>query len=332
MAETRLTNVVIPTIFDPYTFERSIYLSNFFRSGIAVVDPVMVDLLNRGGRTFNVPFWQETSPADSIPVEGSDITINPITASTEVSVRQWREIAWGSNDMSAVLAGSDPMNAVANYVATTWARRFQANIIAILQGVMADNIANDSSDMLKTIYTEDGDNATDDNKFSANTFIDLRNLHGDQAGKWDTLAVHSVVFAQMQKLNLVDFEPTNSQNIGFGTYLGVTIVVDDQLPETAGTTSGNWYSSFLFERGALRFGQTDVGYTPTETDREPKDGGGIDQLFTRRVFAFHPRGFAYLSPGIAGEFPINTELDDAASWNRVAADVKNTGFVELRTN
>jgi len=53
-----------------------------------------------------------------------------------------RNNSWSSTDLAAVLAGVDPMNAIATRVAAYWTRRLQAAFIATWNGIIADNVAN----------------------------------------------------------------------------------------------------------------------------------------------------------------------------------------------
>lgn len=331
MAATVISDVIVPEIFTGYTMEQSVNLSAFWRSGIVAQIPQIPTLLAGGGRTFNLPFWKDSAPADEIPAEGGSPTINNITTGKQIAVRQVRLLAWGAQDLAALLAGDDPMGAIGMRVASAWAARYQANILAILEGVRADNDANDSDDLMNDIAIEDGDNAADANLIGADAIIDSAFLLGDAQAKFSAIAMHSKPYSRLAKLNLITFEPTSAQDIGFGTYLGLTVIVDDGMPTAAGSTSGTKYTSILFQRGAIAGGFSGANITETEIDRDPSLGTGVDKLYTRRQFAFHPAGFAYQSPTLAGEFPVNTELDDAATWDRVYSK-KNTGVVFLITN
>ena len=80
------------------------------------------------------------------------------------------------------LSGDDPMGAIASLVAEYWARRYQAVLVSSLKGIFADNVANDSSDMVSDIAIEDGDNATAANLMSGDAFIDGQATFGDAIG------------------------------------------------------------------------------------------------------------------------------------------------------
>ena len=137
--------------------------------------------------------------------------------------------------------------------------------------------------------------------------------------------MHSVPYTTLQKLNLITFEPDNTQNIGWGTYLGKTVIVDDSL------VVGSVYWTILFRNLAFMSGFSAEGYVQAESDRTPSASGGATTIYTRRVLAMHPAGFAWVEGSLTNTFPAYADLRGAQHWNRVAASVKNVGFAVLKT-
>jgi hypothetical protein len=56
-AVIRLSDVVVPEVYSRYLIQDSIKTTNFYRSGILEVDPVLSGFLDGGGETINIPFW-----------------------------------------------------------------------------------------------------------------------------------------------------------------------------------------------------------------------------------------------------------------------------------
>jgi hypothetical protein len=328
MAVTLLANVVVPSIFAEYVIEETTNRSALFKSGIFDKNATFNSLVAGGGQTFNLPFWQNLSGRSTAMQSGTTLTAANITASTEIAVRLIRGKLWGAEDIAAELAGDDPMRAIAQKVADFWAEDIQLTTIACLDGIFADNLANDSGDLINDISGEDGNNATDAQLIGSDAVIDSIFLLGDAFNKVTTIAMHSVPYARLQKLNLIDFEPTNTQNVGFGTYLGKTVIVDDNLGKTAGSTSGFKYDTYLFMNGSIAWGESPAK-NAVEMDRVIADSQ--DLLANRRQFTVHPRGYSFISGSVAGATPTDTELALAANWNRVY-ELKNTGIVKLVTN
>lgn len=331
MAETRLTNVIIPTVFTQYTMEPSIHRSRFFRSNVMVRNTAIDSLLSGGGLIFTRPFWQDLADtASAVPSETVALTIGNITADTEKIRRQLRERGWGANDISAVEAGDDPLQAIVNRVTDYWAREFDKNVIATASGVIADNIANDSSDLINDI------SASASPVFSDDAVIATQGLLGENGvvGRSDSedfvgIGVHPVIYQKMRVLDLISFEPISGQTRPIPFYMGMEVIVDKRMPTSLDSTE-TLYDTIIFKRGAFEFGQSAVGYEPTSVDRDNTKGFGIDQLFSRRVFAVHPVGLEWSDSSVAGTSPTDAELAAAANWDRTWAK-ENIRFVTLRS-
>lgn len=331
MAETRITNVVVPEVFGPYMLERSLNQSRFFNSGVMIRNQQLSDLLAGGGKTFSLPFWKDLTGDSDIPSETVATTVNPITSDKMIVRRQFREKAWGSNDLAAALAGSDPYEAISQRVMGFWDANFDNLALSSIQGVIADNIANDSGDLVVDISTEDGNAATSANKISAKKTIEAVMKQGDMFSEVSALAVHSVVYQTLVENDLIDYQPDSTGKLVIPFYMGLRVIVSDNMPKIAGSSSGYKYHSYLFKSGALAFGESSARILNVEPYRNPTKGGGVDELYTRRQFAIHPLGFAWVKSSDTGVTPSTADLYTATSWDRVY-DKKNTGLVAIVSN
>jgi hypothetical protein len=335
MAETRIADVIVPEVFTEYTLEDSIYRSRLFNSGIMAVNPALTSLLNGGGTTFNLPFWQDVvGTTGDVPIEGTDQTVNAIGAEAQVARRQFRTKAWGSNDLAAVLAGSNPLNAAAERVNQFYAQAYDAIAIAQLNGVIADNVANDSGDLINDISGAAGaaSNFTDDAVIDAQALLGENGVVGENAETdYVAILVEPKTYAYMRKLDLIDFVPISDQQRPLPFYMGMRVIVDRNLPvdPTGGGAGVPSYRAYIFKSGAIQWGVGSSEYLPTELDRNPLDGFGVDQLITRRAFAIHPVGFAWTETTVTGGVsPSDANLALAANWNRVFTK-ENSRFVAL---
>lgn len=322
---TRIADVVVPEVFNPYVIQRTAELSALRRAGIVSPSMELNRLATAGGKLINMPYWEDLTGADEILSDDGALTPGKIEADQDIAVLLMRGKAWATNDLAKALAGSDPMGAIGDLVAEYWARREQATLISTLTGVFA---AASMSGAVHDISSADGDAAVEANLISANAVINAATKLGDAAGRLTAISMHSVPYSKLQKDDLIDFTPTSGQNVGFGTYLGKTVVVDDSHPRVAGGTSGFVYTSYLFGAGAIGLGEG-AAPVPTETDRDSLRGD--DLLVNRRHYLLHPRGVKFTSSSVASSSPTNAELATAANWIRVY-EQKNVRLVALRTN
>jgi len=344
---TQLADVIVPEIFVPYAQQITEQKARIIQSGLAVRKPALDTLLAGGGLTFNVPSFKDldddvdrTPTDDSAVFAAADASIpagqarppNPLKTGTsrEIAVRINRNNSWSSSDLAAVLAGADPMASIADRVGFYWTRRLQAAFISTWRGVIADNTANNSGDYQ---YNVSGASFVDGvTNFTAEAFIDACLTMGDSMEDITTMVVHSVVYSRMQKNNLIDFIPDASGLINIPTFLGRQVIVDDGMPR-----SGSVYDTWLFGSGETMLG---IG-TPknaVELDRKPGagNGGGQDILYSRIEWCIHPVGHAWIGSSTPDGGPANTgtadsDLDEAASWDRRFPERKQIKFARLVT-
>lgn len=335
MALTTIANVVVPSIFTPYIQIESTERSLLWLSGIVQTQALLGQMLAGGGKTFNMPFWNDLADTEgNISSDTGTATPLNIAAGTDISIRHNRNQAWGNNDLAGQLAGADPALAIANRVAAYWRRQMMRTLVSSLRGLFADNIANDAGDMAKSVYSDVvGGSITDAMRPTAVNIIDAFQTLGDQEALLSAICMHSVTYTFLRKNNLISYVtagastgapaiPTNipnqmTQGWQIPTYMGKIVLVDDGLPVVAGTNSPA-YHTYLFGTGAFAFGEGSPK-VPTEVDRVPLggNGGGQDILVSRREFILHPNGIKFTSSSMAGQSPTNTELQAAANWDRV---------------
>lgn len=348
---TQVSDVVVPEVFTPYVQQMTEQKARLVQAGVLVRNPLMDQLLSGGGLTFNVPSFRDLdNDADNVSTDavsdaiawtqlsgtavGSNYpTLNnsipaKVETDLEVAVRLSRNKSWSSADLAASLAGADPLDSIAGNVSYYWMRRLQAAFVATWNGVIADNVANDSNDYENDI--SGGGFVDGVTNFSAEAFLDAAVTMGDSMENLAVVMVHSVVYNRMQKNNLIDFIPDARGEIQIPTFLGREVVVDDGMPVTSGV-----YDTWLFGRGATQLG-VGSAKVPTEIERKPSsgNGGGSEILYSRQEWGIHPVGHAYVGSAPNGG-PANgsgaNNLAAAASWNRVFPERKQIPFARLVT-
>lgn len=314
MAVTKLADVIVPEIFTPYVIEKTAEKSRILQSGIAVANPTLNELVTAGGKTMNMPYWQDLTGDDEIISEGSSLTPSNITASKDVAVLLIRGKAWGAHELAGALAGSDPMEAIAERVSDYWARKEQKTLVSVLQGAFA------SESMQDHVL----DKSTE--KITGNMVLDAKQLLGDSAEQLQAIMMHSAVYTELQKQNLIEYTTTSDGKVTIPTYLTYRVVVDDGMPVTD-ADDGKVYTTYLFARGSVGRGEgTPVSLTSTETDRDSL--GSEDYLINRRAFVLHPMGIRWIGTS-AKETPSNEELATGTNWERVY-EPKNIGMVAIK--
>lgn len=334
MAEVRLTDAIVPTVFNPYVFQKTMELSALFQSGIIAPHKEVSAQAKAGGQLINIPYWNDLGNTES-NVGSDDPAVKAvalkITAGQDIAIKFQRNELWSAMDLVTAMAGDDPMKRIGDHVATYWARDMQRTVIATLTGVFADNIANNSSDMVNTIGNDAVGAPSAAELVSASAIIDTAQTMGDAKGDLVAIAMHSVVHANLQKQNLIATVTNSDGKIMFETYLGYRVIVDDGCPAVAGVNR-ILYTTYLFGKGALAHGEgSPLVPTAVKRDEDTGNGEGQETLFSRKHYVLHPRGIKFVSGALVGNSPTNTELANALNWTRVY-ERKAIRLVALQTN
>lgn len=319
MPGTTLQDVIVPELFNPYVINRTMELSALFQSGIITNNPEFDRLASEAAPIHNMPFFEDLTGESEDVLEGGDLTAKKITSNKDVSTTIRKAAMWSATDLSAALAGADPMAAIGNLVAGYWSRENQRILIKILSGVFGtyDNGSSDSHDYKTPLADHILDITTMSSaaakNISASSFIDACQLLGDAQSQLTAVAMHSATKAYLKKQNLIQTE-RDSNSVEFDTYQDRRVIVDDGCPVENGI-----YTTYLFGQGALAYGNgSPVGFIPTEVDRDKKKGSGVDYLINRRTFIMHPRGIAWQNLAREHvETPTEAELANAKNWKMV---------------
>lgn len=318
MPGTTLRDVIVPELFNPYVINRTMELSALLQCGIIANNSEFDALASQSAPTVNMPFFEDLTGESEQVIEGEDLTDNKISSNKDVAAIIRRAKMWSATDLSAALAGSDPMAAIATLVAQFWARDTQKELIAILNGIFGTVPAGSSGTppaktrLESNLLDISGKSVTAAN-WSGSAFIDAEQKLGDAKAQLTGICMHSATEAYLKKQNLIDtVQPSN--DVAFGTYQGKRVIVDDGCPVANGV-----YTTYLFGNGAVALGNGNpVGFVPTETDRAKRKGSGVDYLINRRTSILHPRGVAFTSASVAKtEGPSRAELSDPKNWNPV---------------
>lgn len=332
MAETTITDVIVPELFSQYVIERSAEKSALIRSGIVETSDDFDQRAAGEGQTVQMPFWNDLSGADEVLSDSSPLTTGEITADKDIAVIQLRGKAWAVNDLAGILAGDDPMAAIVELVSDYWVRVEQTAFSSFLTGVFgASNMTNLKSDIHATSGTPD-----EDNFLTGDTFIDAAQLLGDSKGMLTAVVMHSAVEASLLKQDLIDYVPQSEGKPALKKFMGLDVVIDDMVT-TETINSATVYHTFLFGRGAVALGKArnarpiEGGFGDWYTEIGRTSLAGSTHLINRVRRIFHLRGVKWTDDTMAGSSPSNAELATAANWSRVY-DEKNIRVVRVRHN
>lgn len=322
---TRISDIIEPAVFTSYISQNAMERTALVESGILVPNDVIRTQLKAGAHSFAVPFWRDlgNEEADTVNDNPADLSV-PLKIQTgkQLIRKSFLHQSWSAMNLASELAGSDALNAIQARVTAYWNRQLQRRLVSTLNGIIADNVANDASDMVLDISAETGTAAD----FSPAAVIDATGTLGDAMGSVVGIAMHSDLYRRALKADLIEFVQPSAGSMRMPTYRGLAVIVDDGMPKVNVAANPEldpavWvYTCALFGQGAVGYGVTAPAIAEgTEVENLPSagKGGGQQVLHSRVNLAAHPLGFAWVEGTIAGESPTIAELGAAAHWDRV---------------
>ncbi|MFB1731185.1 hypothetical protein ACEY67_20825 [Salmonella enterica subsp. enterica] len=332
MAITTIGDIVtgnIPVLAS-YMTEDPVEKTAFFDSGILTSTPYAAEIANGPSNIANLPFWKaiDTSiePNYSNDVYQDIATPRAIQTGEMMARVAYLNEGFGQADLTVELTSQNPLQSVASRLDNFWQRQAQRRLIATALGLYNDNVATTDE------YHEQNDMVVDVSAtlgFDAGAFIDATQTMGDalmgNGGEvLGAIAMHSFVYAQARKAQLIDFIRDAENNTMFATYQGYRVIVDDSMT-VVGQGAQRKFISIIFGQGAIGYGEGNP-VMPLEYEREASraNGGGVETLWTRKTWLLHPFGYSFTSAVITGNGTETIarsaswqDLANAANWNRV---------------
>lgn len=188
---TKLSDVIVPELFNPYVVNRTMEKSALVQSGIITNNSEFDGLASQASPLINMPFFEDLTGESEQIIEDTDLEAAKITSNKDVAAILRRAKMWSATDLSAALAGKDPMAAIGELVSGFWTRDMQKELIAILKGIfLSTSMKNNLLDI--SAMTEGAA------KWSASAFIDAQQMLGDAQELLTGVMMHSAVKSELK--------------------------------------------------------------------------------------------------------------------------------------
>lgn len=332
MAITTIGDIVTgnESVILSYMTEEPVEKTAFFQSGILTPSPYAAEIARGPSNVATIPYWKAID-ASIEPNYSNDVFQDIATPRNVQTGEMMARVAYlnegfGQADLTVELTNQNPLQSVANRLDNFWQRQAQRRLLATALGMYNDNRAatdafHTQDDMVIDVSATLG--------FDSGAFIDATQTMGDalmgNGGQvLGVIAMHSFVYAQARKQQLIDFIRDADNNTEFASYQGYRVVVDDSMT-VVGTGADRKFISIIFGQGAIGYGEgqptNPLKYSRVE---ERGNGGGVETLWTRKTWLMHPLGYSFTSAVITGNGSETIarsaswqDLANAANWNRV---------------
>ena len=341
---TFLSNLITRPEFLAYTSERIFEMSDFIRSGVVQRNSALD--ARAGGTRVRVPFFDPINPTEEQIKSSNDwgtsgagyLTSQNVTADEQIMTILHRGFQFATDDISKLGSGADPLAHVRDQLAAAIAKKKTATLLAQLSGLFG-NISGSGVLGANTVNVTGTTTATSSNYLTAANVIKAKQKLGERGSELTAIAMHSNVAAYLEETGYMQVQVSGStvsaasglQGVGYNTFAGLRVIVDDQLDVISGGTAThlNKYPIYLFGSGVVAEGvQQDLRL---ETDRNKSSFQ--DLLIVDYHYGYHVLGTKWSA---AGDNPTNAStsgnLAATGSWTLAYNTVKNVPLVRLLVN
>ncbi len=316
--------------FDPEVFAQMMQEVDYWKtpviaSGVVQQDPSIMNLIGEKGNVATIPIY---TPHNGYEAEMARLNNDGNTANTPVALSGKKQTcmliqrmkAFRQNDFTKELTGADPLTMIRNRIAGYYAQVWERELMNITKAVL-------SNEALSGHVTD----LTGKDLVTAGMIYDAEQATlGDMAGGLGLIVMHSKIYAEFQKLELVEFEKYVTQgalrrDIQLPTIAGKKVLVTDY-----NTVENGVYSTYLLGEGAFLSCDKMNYQNPYYTDYDPESSAGVEKFYTKQGKVLHPNGMSLAVDNIAAESPTFAELGNAANWS-LKYNTKNVKLGVIKT-
>lgn len=302
-----------PEVYQGFVDQEATFSDSILASGILANDQSLASALDNGGVMGTIRFYNPLDPDEDAPLVRDGVADNvptEISGGKQSWIRIDRMKAWKATELTRELTAADPMAAVARNTGRYWRMYKQGLLVKMVNAVLGvSGLAS------HTLTVKSGG-------VTANQLIDAQQAAlGDLSNKFGLLVVHSKIYAEYQKLGLLNFNKYVVNNVlqhevSLPTINGLVVIKNDR-----GTDDGTNYNSFLMGQGSVLTANPKV-ISPDTTEYDAAKAGGTDILYNNRAFILHPNGLSFDADNISKETPTDAEFTTTANW-KLKFDHKN---------
>ncbi len=314
-----------PEVFTDYVNEQDTWSTPVIESGALVEDASVMNAIGEKGNIASVPFYKPLNAyEDGMEALNNDGTNNNTPVETvggkQTMMLVQRMKAFKAQDFTKELTGADPLGNIAAKVAGYYNQVYEqiilgeAKAVVGVTGLESHTLDLTGGDLITPGMIYDGAQAA----------------LGDMASQMGLIVMHSKIYAEFLKADMVEFEKYTNGNIIRDEITLPTIAGKRVLVTDYGTVDGEEYDTYLLGEGAF-IGAVKGNYSnPYYTAYDPETQAGIETLYTKQGRVIHPNGLSLNVDGIAAESPTNEELFNSDNWT-LKYDPKNVRIGVIKT-
>lgn len=335
MATTRLSDIVNRQLFVADVQQEIPSLSRVLRSRIVDPDPQFATYAADLSATVTMPVWPALTGRSNVGSDDPTQEATPLKRSSapEVTRKHFRTQGWQTTTVTDLHAGSVLARTQAQ-VAEYWVNDIQGTLTRMLTGIFgsASMAANELD-----VASEDGVGSPV--LLTPSLVAQGKALMGDRVSGLGGIMMHTTVLQNLEADQAITYieagiDPAGNR-VMVPQYMGLDVIASMDLQTEAGATSGTKYDSYLIGTGAVAYGDATASLGDRalafDTVESAGNGGGVETMWSRRLYLLHVRGVSQSGTPAAGTYFSDAELIVGANYTRVY-DPDLIPIVRLTTN
>lgn len=315
------------------------YWSNpIVASGIIHQDASIMNLIGSQGNVATIPMYKPLNIHDENmgALNNDGLTDNipqEIAGDKQTCMLIQRMKAFKAKDFTKELTGAKPLDNIRGKIQNYYAQVWEDEMMNIANAVLALEALQDHVlDLSVTTGT-----VGEANLINATTLIDAeQQALGDMAGDLGLMVLHSKIFAQYKKMQLVEYDKfTIGDAIKKEVILphigGKIPLVTDYYTVDTSTVGFPVFKTFLFGEGAFRSADKKNYEKQYTTNYDPEKAAGTEMFYTKQGKVLHPNGLSLAVDNIVQESPTKAELGTTANWG-LKFNHKNVKMGVIKSN
>lgn len=315
------------------------YWSNpIIASGVVREDASIMEAIGSHGNVATIPMYNPLNIYDENmePLNNDGNTDNTpveIAGNKQTCMLIQRMKAFKAKDFIKELTGADPMTNVKGKIQGYYTQVWERELMNILLAVMGlDALSEHVLDIALTTGTVGAANMVD-----PTSMIDAEQMSlGDMAGKMGLSVMHSRVFANYKKQQLVEYDKFTipgavTKEVVLPHINGKIALVTDYHTVDTSVSGFPVYKTWLLGEGAVLSANKNNYEKQYTTDYDPEKAAGTDMFYTKQGKVLHPNGLSLAADNIAAESPTFAELGNKANWT-LKFNPKNVRIGLIKSN
>jgi hypothetical protein len=318
MAEITIAEIIQHNIITAGDILESAEKQTFVRSGIFGADSDIQSAISgmKKGTTVEVDYLVEPDFIEPEYGDDSDVDIIPQNIGEQMfrAAVMFPNVAFQEKSIVKVLRAhaseNDGLQALVDYIAKYWDKYKQRHAFAMIQGLIADNIANDASDLIEVVAAP----------FNFDSAVDALEKRGDSmVDQMDHIFMNSKVYASRVKAGQIATIQEENTGVFINTWNGMRVHVDNILKPVGGKSLTIFAKSGAFVEANIDIDAVGLMSLEYERDAKKGHGAGSTSIVSRTGGLWHPSGWDYTKATQANPTRNLAETGLEANWDRKIA-------------